>query len=494
MLAGALALFLGLAALALPSSRPGDGIALRAGDRGVPTATDGDEDQGSADDAGPGATAEAGASSTGGVAGATGGGPAGTGPGSTAGGPAPLKPRQVKTGFGVTATTIRIGIFVADFAGLQNVKGFNTGNPEVQARAVADFVNSNGGIAGRKVELFFGEMPATSGNWDADEQGVCSFFAEDAKVFAVAYTIISEGRTLQPCLSRHGIPLIAPSGGPHDQRVFDQNPTTLFYTGGLNMTRAGAVYVDGLVAAKFLAAGDKIGLVRPEDETYARASAEGLKPRLAAHGLKLADEAAVNAQTSLSDTAAEMPPVVLRFQQQAINKVLFLDNGTLGPLFVTQAGSQGYFPKYGFTSLSNPNFFVANTPPSTLAGSMGVGWLPGLDVDAQREPKMGPSVDRCTELMARAGEAGVDRTGVMVQRTLCDSLFFLKQTLDQAPEITPAGLAATTDGLGTSYPSAQTFATRFRPGAHDGAAQARIFAYDAGCRCYQYTGATQAVP
>jgi ABC-type branched-subunit amino acid transport system substrate-binding protein len=491
VLAIGLATFLGLAAVAVPSTHAGrpSGVRAAAGPGGATGATTASTAAATGDAAGgpapAGGAAAAPSTRTASAAGRTAATTAvGTG----------LHPRQVKTGFGVTATTIRIGIFTADFAGLQNVKGFNTGNPEIQARAVADAVNASGGIAGRKVELFFAGGSATSRNWDADEQAVCSYFAEDAKVFAAIYTIVSEGRTLQPCLARRGIPFLAAAGGPHDQRVMDQNPTTLFYTSSLNMTRASAAYVDGLAAGGFFTASDKIGLVRPNDDTYARATAEGIKPRLAANHLKLEDEAAIDAQTSLSDTASAMPPIVLRFQQHGINKVLFLDNGTVGALFVTQAGSQAYYPKYGFSSLSNPNFFVANTPPQTLTGSMGVGWIPALDVDAQHEPKMGAATARCTAIMAKAGESGVDRSGVLVQRNLCDGLFFVKLALDEASELTATGMAARADRLATSFDAASTFASRFGPGVHDGAAQTRLFAYDAACRCYQYSGAVRAVP
>jgi ABC-type branched-subunit amino acid transport system substrate-binding protein len=487
-----LAVVLGVTALALPSSRGGRSATVRAAAGTADTTGNGTGTTAAGADAAAAAAQQAGGTGAMAAAGsAAGRTTATTAAGARAGG---LKPRQVKAGFGVTDTTIRIGIFTADFAGLQNVKGFNTGNPQIQAKAAADWVNANGGIAGRKIELFFGGVPATSRNWDADEQAVCSYFAEDAKVFATIYTILSEGRTLQPCLARRGIPLIAPAGGPHDQKVMSQNPNTLYYPSGQNMTRASATYVDGLVAGGFFTPTDKIGLVRPNDETYTRATNEGLKPRLAAANLTLDDEAALDAQTSLNDTASAMPPVVLRFQQRGITKVLFLDNGTLGPLFVTQAGSQAYYPKYGFSSLSNPNFFVANTPPQTLAGSMGVGWLPALDVAAQQEPKMGASAARCADLMAKAGEGGVDRSGVMVQRNLCDGLGFLKLALDQASELTPIGLAARTDVMGTSFEATDTFATRFGPGIRDGAAQARLFTYDGGCRCYQYTGSPRAIP
>ncbi|MHB8669242.1 MAG: ABC transporter substrate-binding protein [Acidimicrobiales bacterium] len=389
---------------------------------------------------------------------------------------------------GVTGTTIKLGIFVADFAGLQNVRGFSTGNPMIQANAVADYVNGRGGIAGRKVELVFAGYSATSNNWAADEQAVCTSFTEDNKVFAVIYSLVSLGKTLQPCLASHNTPLISSGGGPADQHVMDTYPNLLFYPGSLNMSRVAATYIDGLVAQGFFAPGAKIGLVRPDDDSFRRATDDVLKPRLAAHGLKLDQQAVVNAQTSVADTASSMPNVVLRFQGANVNRVLFLDNGTIGALFATQASSQGYFPKYGFNSTSNPNFFVNNVPPVALAGSMGVGWIPALDVDAQREATVGPAAATCYQIMAKAGQSGVDRSGVFAQRDYCDGIFFLKAALDTANDLTPAGLAGGADKLGSSYGSPQTLATAFAAGRHDGAASVRPFAFDGSCNCYRYAG------
>ena len=405
-----------------------------------------------------------------------------------------LVPRNVaKVGRGITATTVRVGIFVADFAGLQNVKGFNTGNPEVQAKAVADHINASGGIAGRRVELSYGRMPATSGNWEADEQAICSSFTEDKKVFAVIYALVSQGKTFQTCLARADTPLISSSGGPADQDVMAKNPSHLFYVGSLNTSRLAGAYIDGLVAQQFFPPGEKIGLVRPNDETYRRATEQVLKPRLTAHGLKIAEEAVVNAQTSLTATAGEMSSVVLRFQGAGVRRVIFLDNATLAPLFAIQASSQGYYPKYGFNSLSNPNFFVANVPPAALAGAKGVGWIPALDVDKQREGAANAAAKTCYAIMEKAGETGVDRSGVLTQRNYCDGLFFLKATLDRAPELTPAGVRAMVDA-NVAFESAQTFSTRFGPNRHEAAATAKYFAFDETCRCFRYTGGSRAIP
>lgn len=247
-----------------------------------------------------------------------------------------------KTGRGVTETQITIGVVVIDYAGLQDVKGYNNGSPRVQAQAAADHVNSHGGIAGRKLRLVFGEFPVTSNNWAADEQAICTGFTEDEKVFAVVAGALSQGKTFLPCLAKHDTPLISSAGGLTDDQGMAEYPRHYFYSGGITLSRLAASYADGLAAAGFFVSGSKVGLVRVDDQPYERAADRDLKPRLKSLGGPVQEEAVVSAMTSLGDTASQMPSIVLRFQQQGINRVLFLDNASVAPLFAIQAASQSY--------------------------------------------------------------------------------------------------------------------------------------------------------
>jgi hypothetical protein len=70
----------------------------------------------------------------------------------------------------------------------------------------------------------------------------------------------------------------------------------------------------------------------------------------------------------------------------------------------------------------------------------------------------------------------------------CSRLFFLKAALDRAHDITPAGLRAAVDTLGTSFSSAITPTTRFWPGRFDGVGAVRDLYFDSGCKCFKYTG------
>lgn len=408
-------------------------------------------------------------------------------PGATRPGTTPAKPIEFSQG--VTPTTIKIGVFLASYAGLE-AEGLNMGDPVVQSQAVADYLNARGGIAGRKIVLSYAKLEASSTNWESDEQQICTTFTEDHKVWGVIYSLISQGNTLLPCLAQHNTPLLSGAGGVADRKGMQDFADFYYYTGGPDLTRMAAMYADGLHAQGYFSGAGGIGVVRLDSAPFDRAYTEALVPALARHGLKVTEVAEVDGQTSLSKTASQMPNIVLRFQQRGVDKVLFLDNATLGSLFAIQASSQSYYPAYGLTSLSAPaGLMQPNVPPEALDGARGVGWVPALDVDQVRDKdNPNPATRLCRDIMVKAGEGGVGSAGVMQQRMFCDELFLLKRTLDKATALTPKGLRAQVEALGTSYNSVLTFGTKFGPGRHDGAAAYRPFAYQMDCKCFVYSG------
>ena len=389
---------------------------------------------------------------------------------------------------------MKIGFVISDVGGLQSVKGVNLGDNEIEARAAAQWVDANGGLAGRRIVPVFQKFDAASNNWERDYQGMCTAFTEDEKVFAVVSATIAYSKTFASCLKQHDTPLINSAGGVQDDQG-DRALGRYYYTpGSFQLTRMTKAYIEGLRAAGFFARGSRVGLVRVDDAPFARVAQGVVRPLLAAAGVTLTDEAVVGAQESLGNTTSQMPSIVLRFQQKAIDRVLVLDNGTLAISFALQAASQGYLPRYGLNSLNNPILIQQNVPSSALAGAVGVGWQPSGDVDAQREPALNVPAKRCNEINARAGQGDVSRTGVWVQRMYCDGVFFLQAALGTAAgPVTIDTLLAGVGRLGTGYESAITFSTAFSGGRRDGASSARLFVYQQGCNCFSYTGASRRV-
>jgi hypothetical protein len=452
---------------------------------------------GTGDTAGPGDGGAAGAADAAAVAGAaaTGAGPASAGSASrrptagASGGAASGGGAGASTG---PSGTVKIGVVTLNVAGLQDAKGLDNGDNRAQAQAVVDAVNASGGIAGRRVVPVFAQTDASSSNWESDYQAACTSLTEDAKVFAVVNATVAYARTFVPCLAQHGVALVSSGGGRGDDRQMREWAPYLYHPGSADLTRVARIYIDSLAARGFFAAGAKVGLVRVDDDAFERVTSAVIRPRLAAAGVQLTDDAPIAAQSSIGQSASQMPSVVLRFQREGINRVLFLDNATLGPLFTLQASSQAYRPRYGFTTLSNPVLIQQNVPADALAGSIGVGWQPTQDVLERDDPDPSAAAKRCNDVMTKAGQSGVSRTGQWAQRMYCDEFFFLQAALDGVPTLTAAALAGRVAALGTRHQSPITFSTRFGTGRPDGAAAVRPTAYDTGCSCFRYSGTSVA--
>jgi len=106
------------------------------------------------------------------------------------------------------------------------------------------------------------------------------------------------------------------------------------------------------------------------------------------------------------------------------------------------------------------------------------------------DDKRGGNAAICLKILK---DAGVGDPSRLYTQSTCDSLFFLKAALDRANALTPAGLRAAVESLGTTYDSAFTWATRYGPGRHDGADAVRPSKFEDKCGCYRLTGPPRSI-
>lgn len=393
-------------------------------------------------------------------------------------------------GPGVTATTVRLGFHYVDTGtGTAGVLGKNVsiGNPVAMARAMRDWINTHGGMGGRRLDLdVYGVAydAYVRNSAEADEE-VCTHFTQDEKVLAVAVYVPT--RQLVECLAGHGVASDA-DGYPLDDAELDALSDFFYMPGAMSQNRGAAAGVDGLAAAGFLK-GAKIGLVRYDDPVYARAEAT-LKDALGRHGLAIAQDYEVNEQ-STSAAESDVASAALRFRQSGITHVMFLDNsGGLAYAFMAQAQSQQWFPKYPLTTNNGPSALAQLAPSAQLANAMAVSWWWGDVGDAKKQqtpPALPDSKARCDEIMRAAG---VDISGNAKGTALiaCDQLLFFKTLLDHASAPNVPSMRTVADALGTRYQSPVTYRTVLGPGRHDGATLTRVIGWNTSCGCWHYRG------
>jgi len=428
-----------------------------------------------------------------------------TAPGATAGsaGPGALPlgggPSAGFVGPGVSATEIKIGLTLVEageiFGDATGVP-VDFGNTEAQAQAVVDYVNKNGGIAGRKVvPVYYKFDLSRAGLADGQsEQEACAKWTDDNRVFAGSNTVLAR-QSLLICLAKRGVPAIH-NGMPIDEKTLNDYRNfwyTSFGGAGLTLDRLAEKQVKVYASQGLFGPDAVVGIEHFDDPAYKRVVDEVFRPELAKVGVKkIVTQPAPRG-------GLEATSYVVNFKREGVTHVLFLGEGGLYPLFFMRAAEdQQFFPKYGLHTDHAMALLLqgqAGAPPQQLANANAMGWTPAVDVDGVHDP--GPVSARnalCLDIQKKAGQDMSNRGALVTALGYCEGVFLLQQALAPVREITVAGLSAGMSALGTSFASAGTFATRFSPGRRDGVDAYRDVKYTIGCGCFAYTSPVKGMP
>ncbi|MDX6216716.1 MAG: hypothetical protein QOG99_2300 [Frankiales bacterium] len=446
-----------------------------------------------------GSSAVPGAGASGGVAGSTTGtastGAAGglggsaptssTGPGGLA--PVPPTGTQRAAGYGYTAKEIKIGFSISSDAG-KALGGLGLGvslaNQADLVRTWVAKVNSEGGITGRKVVPVFYDYSA-SGNVETQDQAACSTWTQDNHVFAatgVRAGATGGGDSLTPCLAKAGVVWLNGNGDAHK---WAQYLDSMYSTLSMNRTREERVLVESLAQQGYFTPKAKIGvIINDTNDDMSRAVDEGMVPALRKLGLTITKRFVETLAESQSANAE------LQMFSAGVTHVLFAAPGGAAPSFFMQAAqNQGRTYRYGLSSQDAPGLTVQALAPAAQAkNSVGYGYQPGLDVDANNQPAPTAAMKACfSYYRAKGYDTGSLNQSAMA--LICDSVNLLKVALAAQVNPTRASLAAAVARLGTSFGAASTFSTRFTAQQHDGIGSIRDLYFETACSCFRYRGA-----
>jgi len=458
---------------------------------------------------GPGGQAGAGGASglaaiSGGGGGSSGsaggsGGVGGSGPTSTIPvTPFSIPPSTGVNGPGVTATTINVATAYDASAAAEDAAigagNAGAGNTMDEENAAVNYINAHGGVDHRKINLVTFDVNGSDSADEDDQQG-CTYWTQDNKVF-----VLSGGTPIldQCAATAHALGLGELILG-EDTAILHQYPADIDLT-GFTINRGMRATVNGLAKQGYFSSKAKVGLVTWDEGDYQYGIDNGADPALAALGLHDVPVQYVTVPASYGDlaaTTASINSAVLRFQSEGIDHVILFDgsaginsSGVLVLLWLTRSYAQGYHPIYGLNSTSGFSTLASDYPKSQMLGSLGVGWVPSLDLDASDYAALPQSAAAklCLSIMSAAGQAATSATDQSGQFEICDFLFFLQQALAgiTGPLNVSTALAAI-DSVGTSYPVISTFGIDLSASQHDGAELVRDTAYVSSCNCYRYT-------
>jgi ABC-type branched-subunit amino acid transport system substrate-binding protein len=396
----------------------------------------------------------------------------------------------VDVGRGVTATEIRVGVYVArngDAAFKSFGVAASPGDNEKQARAVLDQINAEGGLRGRKFTPVFQSFDLTSSDREAADQAACETWKKDKPVFAVV-SMMQESDVLFQCLAKAGIPYVS-NNATLDGTDLRSFPGLLFQPSDMTTERLVKGYIGSLFAQGFLTPTSKVGWLVVDNARGNRSLKNIIAPEMARRGLNLA---AVG-KLSTGANGPNQSGFVLQFRNANVDRVLTLQASPL--FFMQQAESQQYHPLYGIHSGYAPGFLQTAAPAAQLKGAKAFAWLPVADTDASNDP--GAPTSRaalCQQLMQRSGQDTTVRTALLTGLWYCDALLFIRDALAEAPNLTQRDLALGARALKGSYVSGATFSTSFVNGRQDGVAAYRDLAYQEACSCFRYSGPVRSLP
>ena len=409
------------------------------------------------------------------------------GGGPTPGG-GPVPPAQ-----GVTDDQINLGITLFEVGGFGEAIGsdLSYGDTEQQAQAVVDWINANGGIAGRQVNPIYYTLDFSRvAEYD---QEACARWTEDNKVFAALNTVLS-GQPLLHCLAERGVPGVHHQM-PVDEQVANQFHSFYYNNGMPTIDRRVRFQVDALGELGYFD-GKTVGLMYLNEPAYQRIIDELFVPLLEQHGA-----AKVVLQAAPLTGAQEAQVAVARFQREGVTHVSFLGEAGLYPLFfMRSAENQLYRPQYFLNTDHQPLTLQSAAPPAQLQNVTGHGWLQALDVDDARDPgPISSSNELCLQIQREAGQNMSERGARYTAELYCEGLFWFKTVLDAAPTLSVEAMEQTVDALGASYQSAVTFAATYGPGRHDAPSAYRDFVFEcatAACDSgyFTYTSQTKPMP
>ena len=475
---------------------------------------------GSTGPAGSGGTAlgagnSGGAGSSGATSAAASGSSTGAGDGSIV---APSGTSQA-SGPGVTPTSIYVGvIYAVNNDAINKAAGANgatSGNTQADANAVIDDINTHGGVAGRKlVPVWFAFDSTSTSTVDSQYQSACAKFTQDSpKVFAV----IGQGvASYRRCIAKAGVVQIDTDLPDIAASEFQQYPA-LIELGYPNLNRIAAEQVAALADQKYFSPWDKnvgaagatrakVGIITYDDDAHTQAVDKVLIPGLRQLGYDPGSNVAritpISKASDYGSQAASVQSAELKFASAGVDHVImFESNGGLSLFFMLQAGSQHYHPRYGVNSTSGLEVLLnaGDIPKDQANGAIGYGWIPGLDLTADRNTDTGPYSNQarrdCLKVMKAHGQTFADTNAEAIALAFCSNLYLLPEALASTPSVINAStFTQAINKLGTSVLVGGALGELLSPTQHDGIAKIYYWDYFADCTCMHYTGSLRTIP
>jgi hypothetical protein len=394
---------------------------------------------------------------------------------------------------------ITVGVPYIDAAATSSVlSGIGKGLASADTKKTVDLevarINAAGGLSGHPVKVVFYDINPNTPQ-ATYEQGTCDEFTQDHPVDIEFDPGMSE--SFDHCaLAASSLAGIVDPLVPGLTSSELASLPGLVFPDGIALDRLAKIEVQRLVASHWFASNAKVGILYESSAPYTAAE-KVLESSLAAAHVDVKDRIALNPVASTSDLTTLLTQAQgadLRFRTEGVTNMMFVEtNAFLSGFFGLEAGPQGYYPKYAFTSdepLGNVN---ANVSARSLEGSEFIGWDPSQDVAGTADIPAGGKA--CFAYMHQHGQPMSTPNEINGSIAICEEFDYLEAVVAAMPpgqSLTRSTFVTAVKAVGSSFKSDQVFGVN-TGSRTDGADTVRTGSYSEGCKCFKYTSGPQSI-
>jgi hypothetical protein len=408
------------------------------------------------------------------------------------------------TGRGWDAHSVYIGVMTAnDFstaAAALGAKDADPGNQEKDAQTVADLINKQGGLYGRKVVPVYDNVSTASLLIDAagDASQACTHFTQDQPVIAV-YNDISpiDLPSFRSCFAQAKLPLFEGSIQSTSRSALNDALGYVTSVVSPTYTDLAPTFVARLQAEHYFtgwnvtngtagSAPVKVGIIA-ENLPADQEAAEALSAALARDGHP--PVAQFNYTIGASGTTSNLSSAVLQFRSRGITHVIGADTGT--EAFMVQAQSQHYYPRYGINTINLPASSLApDAPKQQLQGALGIGWYPTLDVSGAHDPGYLSAAGKTCLTALLKGQSYATRFAFGIGTSYCDAFGLIRAAVVAGGGFTGPEVVRGEGLAGPTYTPAGSFSSNLHSGDWAIPGAGRDLGWIGNCQCFEYLSKT----
>lgn len=393
-------------------------------------------------------------------------------------------------------TPIRLGYVIADNGEVEALTGrkVNSANAEREIKALIDWANGTGGVAGRRIEAKQYVVSQTSN--DAQRTAACVGMTEDDKREVVIDATVFVTEASYACFAKHRTTFVGTVTTSSSAYLRSTAPYIMTTHAGLD--REMRALPQALKAAGYFD-GASVGVILDDIPNLRAAYEQAFLPAMQQAGVPVSGARFVGYEGTASEQA-QMGNAVLEFKTRNIQRVLMFVYSLNYLSFTSQAESQSYYPRYAYSDYMSLQAVAAGFgSPNQNRDAVAITTVDGLVADDNTRrfgntgpldrSKLSPGRQRCLDIYTQ--QTGTNYYNPSESRPstshliYCDNFFLW---LDTARSVgaswTPAAGGNALRAMGARFQSPVQKTTDFGSGRFDGAGSYRIGRLDSSCNCY----------